>query len=328
MSFDTTSEKSEKSGENPKISVAEFVENAPAELNIKVLAGANGLRQNKIVSPRIQKLGLALAGFSHYIHAGRIQIVGQSEISYLHQLESRHRIETLNNLELDKISCILITKNLEPSPELLQVAEAKNLPVLSTAQVSSKAINIISNHLSKVLAPLITMHGVLMEMYGIGVLMLGESGIGKSECALDLISRGHRLISDDSIIIKKIGGRLIGASPELTREHLEIRGLGIINVRDLFGVSAIGKPKQIELVIEIEKWNAAARIERLGLDRHEREIFDVKITKFVLPVTAGRNLSTLIETAVKVHLLRDSGFDAAKSLVEKHSAILNETSAT
>ncbi len=325
MSFD---KKSEKTSENPKISVAEFVENAPAKLEIKVLAGANGLRLNQIVSPRIQKLGLALAGFSHYIHAGRIQIVGQSEISYLLQLDSRHRIETLNNLDLDKISCILITKNLEPPPELLQISDAKNLPVLSTVEVSSKAINTISNRLLEALAPQITLHGVLMEMYGIGVLMLGESGIGKSECALDLISRGHRLISDDSIIVKKIGDRLVGSSPELTREHLEIRGLGIVNVRDLFGVSAIGKPKLIELVIEVEKLNDFAQVERLGLDRHEREIFDVKITKFVLPVTAGRNLSTLIETAVRIYLLRDAGFDAAKKLVEKHSAILSQTSSS
>lgn len=315
----------DKLGESPKISVAEFVKNAPAELEIQVLAGAKGLANNQIVSPRIQKLGLALAGFSHYIHAGRIQVVGQNEISYLLQFDSEHRIETLNNLNPDEISCILITKNLEAPPEFLQVAEAKNLPLLRTVQVSSKTINIVSNHLMEVLAPQMTLHGVLMEIHGIGVLILGESGIGKSECALDLIARGHQLISDDSIIVRRIGDKLIGSSPELTIEHLEIRGLGIINVRDLFGVSAIGSPKQIELVIEVEKWNDVAHIERLGLDRHEKEIFEVKITKFVLPITAGRNLSTLVETAVKIHLLRDSGFDAAKNLIEKHTAMLKNT---
>jgi HPr kinase/phosphorylase len=312
----------DKTSENPKISVAEFVKNAPAELNVQVLAGAKGLAINQIVSPRIQKLGLALAGFSHYIHAGRIQVVGQNEISYLLQFEGEHRIEILNNLNPEQISCILITKNLEPPPELLQIADAKNLPVLRTAQVSSNAISTVSNHLLEILAPQITLHGVLMEIHGIGVLILGESGIGKSECALDLITRGHQLISDDSIIVRRLGDRLIGSSPELTVEHLEIRGLGIINVRDLFGVSAIGKPKPIELVIEVEKWNDVAHIERLGLDRHEKEIFEVKITKFVLPITAGRNLSTLVETAVRIHLLRDSGFDAAKNLVEKHTAML------
>jgi len=311
-----------KTNEDPKISVADFVKNAPAELDVEVLAGKNGLRQKRIVSSRIQKLGLALAGFSHYIHAGRVQIVGQSEISYLAQLESKQRIEALNNLDLDKISCVLITKNLEPPPELKLVAEEKNLPVLRTARVSSKAINLVSTHLLKVLAPKTTLHGVLMEMYGLGVLIVGDSGIGKSECALDLITRGHRLISDDTIILKRIGDCLEGSSPELTYEHLEIRGLGIINVRDLFGVSAVGEPKPIELVVEVKRWIDAADVERLGLDRQEEEIFGVKITKFVLPVGAGRNLSTLIETAVRIHLLRNSGFDAAKTLVEKHSALL------
>ncbi len=312
----------DKTIEEPKISVADFVKNAPAELDVEVLAGANGLRQKQIVSSRIQKLGLALARFSHYIHAGRIQIVGQSEISYLEQLESEQRIEALNNLDLDKISCVLITKNLEPPLELRTIAEEKNLPVLRTAQVSSKTINLVSNHLLKVLAPQTTLHGVLMEMYGLGVLILGDSGIGKSECALDLIARGHRLISDDTIILKRIGDCLEGSSPELTYEHLEIRGLGIINIRDLFGVSAVGEPKPVELAIEVKRWVDVAEVERLGLDRHGEEIFGVKITKFVLPVSAGRNLSTLIETAVRIHLLRDSGCDAAKILVEKHSAML------
>jgi len=280
------------------------------------------LRDKQIASSRIQKLGLALAGFSHCIHAERVQIVGQSEILYLRQLDGLQRVKALQNLDLDKISCILITKNLEPPPELKSVAEEKNLPVLRTVCVSSRTINLVSNYLSEALAPQITQHGVLIGMYGIGVLVLGKSGIGKSECALDLIARGHRLISDDQIILKKIGDRLIGSSPELTREHLEIRGLGIINIRDLFGVSAIGKPKPVELVIEVVKWANNVEIERLGFDRHEEEIFDLKITKFVLPVSAGRNLSTLIETAVRIHLLRDSGFDAAKNLIEKHSAML------
>ena len=318
MSFDKLTEES-------KISVAEFIKNAPAELNIEILAGANGLSQNFIASPRIQKLGLSLAGFADYMHDGRLQIVGQSEMSYLLQLDENERAEILENLEFDKISCVLITRNLDAPPELLKIGEQHNLPVLRTAQSSSEAINAVSDYLSEMLAPRAVLHGVLMEMYGIGVLIMGESGIGKSECALDLISRGHRLVSDDAVIVRKIGDKLIGSSPALTFEHLEIRGLGIINIRDLFGVSAIGKPKQIELIIEVEKWTDAVEIERLGLDRFEKEILDARITKFVLPVTAGRNLSILIETAVRIHLLRDSGFDAAKTFVEKHSAALSET---
>lgn len=315
----------EKYVENPQIYIAEFVETAPAELKIEILAGADGLREKKIWSPRIQKLGLALAEFSEYIHAGRVQIVGQSEISYLSQLENTQRIEALNNLDWEKTSCILITNNLAPPEELERIADQKNLPILRTALVSSKTIQLVSDFLQKILAPQIFRHGVLMEIYGLGVLMLGESGIGKSECALDLITHGHRLISDDQVILKKIGESLIGSAPELTREHLELRGIGIVNVRDLFGVSAIGKPQAVELVIEVKKWNETIEAERLGLDREEETILGAKITKFILPVRAGRNISTLIETAVKIHLLRGDGFDAAKTLTEKHSQMLKES---
>jgi HPr kinase/phosphorylase len=307
---------------NPKITVAEFIEKSPAEMHLTVLAGKNGLQKNEINSARIQKLGLALAGFAHYIHAGRIQIVGQSEISYLAQLEKDKRIEAIRKLDLEKICCILTTKNLNPPQELIEIADEQSLPVVGTTQVSSKAIGTISSFLEEILAPQVTLHGVLMGMYGIGILILGTSGIGKSECALDLVTRGHYLISDDSVLIKKIGEKLEGTSPELTYEHLEIRGLGIINIRDLFGVSAIGKSKQIELLIEFKKWNEVLEIDRLGLETQEVEIFGVKISKFVLPVSAGRNLSTLVETAVRVHLLRVAGFDAAQKLIDKHTALV------
>jgi HPr kinase/phosphorylase len=307
-----------------KISVAEFVENAPAELAPEVLAGKKGLKEREITSARIQKLGLALAGFSRYIHPGRVQIVGQSEISFLVQQESRQRAEVLKNLDLAHICCVLLTKNLEPPAELLEIADETALPVLRTKLVSSAAIGAVSDFLLEELAPQTTVHGVLMEMYGLGVLLLGKSGVGKSECALDLISRGHRLISDDSVILKKKAEQLEGGSPELSASFLEIRGLGIINIRDLFGVSAVGKKKQIDLCVELKNWNEVVNVERLGIDTDEREIFGVKIPKFVLPVSPGRNLSILVETAVRVFLLRISGFNSAQALMEKHSAVLNE----
>ncbi len=313
---------SNKKNESPKISVADFIEKSSAELDIEILAGKEG-KQKQIVSGRIQKLGLALAGFTHYIHEGRIQIVGQSEISYLLQLEKTQRIEAINNLDFEKICCILITKKLEPPAELLEIANERKLPILRTEQISSNAIGIISKSLSEILAPQITLHGVLIGMYGLGVLLLGESGIGKSECALDLIARGHRLIADDAVLIKKIGENLEGFSPELTYEHLEIRGLGIINVRDLFGISAVANSRKIELCIEFKRWKDAVNVERLGLDSCEEEIFGVKLTKFILPVSAGRNLSVLVETAVRVHLLKIAGFDAAQQLIAKHSKIVS-----
>ncbi|MBS1797268.1 MAG: HPr(Ser) kinase/phosphatase [Acidobacteria bacterium] len=306
----------------PNISIAAFVEKSPPELQIEVLAGNAGLDDRFINSARIQKLGLALAGFAHYIHKGRIQIVGQSEIWYLSQLESEKRTEAIQNLDLDKVSCILITKGLDPVPELTRLAEDKGLPLLRTNMISSGAINQVSVFLQEILAPQITLHGVLMGMFGIGVLILGDSGIGKSECALDLITRGHYLIADDSVTIKKVGDKLEGKSPELIQDYLEIHGLGIINIRELFGVSAIGKGSQIEICIELKNWKEFEEIDRLGLKMHEEEIFGLKIPKFVLPVSSGRNLSTLVETAVRIHLLREAGFDAARSLIEKHQLLV------
>ncbi len=310
--------------ENPKINIANFIERAPADLQIEILAGAGGLTERFIDSVRIQKLGLALAGFAHYIHAGRLQIVGQSEIWYLEQLEKEKRIEAIENLNLDEISCILITKDLEPPADLIAIADEQRLPLLRTCLLSSKAITRISNYLQETLAPQITLHGVLMGMFGIGVLMIGDSGIGKSECALDLIRRGHRLISDDAVVIKRIGDSIEGRAPELIQDYLEIHGIGIINVRELFGVSAISKPKGIELCIELKKWNEFEKIDRLGVTAQEEEILSVKIPKFVLPVSSGRNLSTLVETAVRLHFLRENGHDAARDLIEKHSALVAE----
>ncbi len=310
-------------GNTPEISVKYFLENSPEELGLQILSGENGISEREISSAGIQKLGLALAGFSHYIHRGRIQIIGQSEISYLRQLDSQKRTQAILNLDLDTICCILITKNLEPPPKLIEISNREKLPILSTELVSSAAIGKVSDYLQQILAPQITIHGVLMEIFGIGVLISGKSGIGKSELALDLITRNHIFISDDSVLIKKIGERLEGSSPEITFQHLEIRGLGIINVRDLFGVSAIAEKIQIQLLIELKKWDEIDLVERLGLDYKEEEILKVKIKKFVLPVSAGRNLSTLIETAIRVHLLRIAGFDAAESLIEKHSTLIS-----
>jgi HPr kinase/phosphorylase len=309
--------------DSPKITVAEFVERSPAELEIQVLAGEKGLSEKKILSERIQKLGLALAGFAHYIHPGRIQIVGQSEISYLTQLGPAERLQALGHLDLEKICCILITRNLTAPGELMQVAHESDLPVLQTSLVSSKTIGLVSNFLLEELAPQTTFHGVLLSMYGMGVLILGESGIGKSECALDLISQGHRLISDDAVLVKKVGNHVEGESPELTFEHLEIHGLGIINIRDLFGVSSIGQRKKIELCIELKKWGEFEEIERVGLEMGQHDVFGVKIAKFVLPVSPGRNLATLVATAVRVYLLRRGGYDAAQKLVDKHTAMVS-----
>lgn len=313
--------------ESRAITVRDFVESAPAELALRFINSlGRGVADRAIVSERIQKLGLALAGFTNYVHRGRVQIVGQSEISYLNQLTSEKRIEALGNLDLGTISCIVITNSLEPPKEMLAAAEANGLPLLQTLLVSSKAIGLITSFLQEKLAPVQTVHGVLMEMHGIGVLLVGDSGIGKSECALDLLSHGHRLVSDDVVEIRRLGKILEGKAPELTHEHLEIHGLGILNIRELFGVSSVCEKITIELCIELKKWKDVDDIERIGLETHEHDIFGVKFTKFILPVSSGRNLSTLVETAVRVYLLRKAGFNSVEKFIDKHNAMVGGAS--
>ena len=306
-------------GQRPSITVAEFVARSPERLRLGFLAGGAGAASRTLDTPRIQKLGLALAGFTHYVHAGRVQIVGQSEIQFLGQLDPAGRRGAISNLELEKISCVLVTKGLDPPPELIEAAEAAALPLIQTPLVSSVAIGAVTEYLEEALAPREARHGVLLDLYGLGVLLEGSSGVGKSECALDLIVRGHQLIADDMVEIRRTRpGQLMGSAPELLREHMEIRGLGILNVRELFGVSAVSGPKQIGLGIRLERWEGAGEVDRLGLDERTVEILGVAVPHFVLPVSPGRNLATLVETAVRVHLLRGRGYNAAEKLVARH----------
>ena len=303
----------------PRISVREFVENAPGKLDLEIVLNRESVDDHFIDSDRIQKLGLGFAGYPHYIHKGRLQIIGQSETSYLRQLDAGQRAAAVRHLDLAKICCVLVTKGLRLPREVSSALKNARIPVLRTDAVSSTAIAEVSSLLTRTLAPSITLHGVLLGMYGLGVLLLGESGIGKSECALDLVTRGYRLISDDAVVIKKIGDLLEGSSPPLTRGHLEIRGLGILNIRDLYGVSAVGASKNIDLCIELRRWEKVKEVDRLGLETDEHEIFGIRVPKYVLPVSSGRNITTLVETAARIHLLKVSGHDAARKLIEQHS---------
>jgi len=310
--------------EHPFVSVEDLIKNAPANLSLEIIAGADGISTHHLTSARVQKLGLALSGFTHYVHRGRLQLVGQSELWYLEQLTAEKRKEAIENLALDKITCILVTKNLQPPEELFEIVNRSQIPLLRTPLVSSNAINSIVTFLQEALAPRSTQHGVLLDLYGVGVLLTGESGMGKSECALDLVSRGHRLVADDAINLKRVGETILGEAPDILKEHLEIRGLGIINIRELFSVSAVTDSKAVSLCIQLERWEESSEVERLGIDRKTINILGVEIPLFVVPVSPGRNLSTLVETAVRVHLLRLQGHDAARNLIEKHDKMMEE----
>jgi len=309
--------------ERPTITVNDLLMRAPSRLAVQVIAGRDGLESKVIDSARIQKLGLALAGFTHYIHAGRIQIVGQSEIWYLEHKVQEERRDAIRNLALERITCLLVTKNLTPPIELIEASDKAGVPLLLTPVVSSDCIGIVTEFLHHELAPRENRHGVLLDLYGLGVLLEGQSGIGKSECALDLITRGHRLVADDVVEVRRIAPeRLVGDAPELLREHLEIRGLGILNIRELFGVSAMSGAKQIDLSIRLERWDECRELDRLGVEQQTIEILDCPLPRVLLPVSPGRNLSTLVETATRVHLQRSRGYDAARDFVERHERLL------
>lgn len=300
----------------PEITIGELVEGTREVLDFEVLAGAAGL--DRIISqPRVQKPGLALAGFMEYLHRGRVQILGNSEITFLLEKPAQERAAVIHRLIAHDVSCFAITKGLEPPAELIGDAEEAGIPVLRTRIVSSTAIYAIGHFLEEKLAPVMQVHGVLLDIFGVGTLILGASGIGKSECALDLIVRGHRLVSDDLVVLRRRGDVVTGSSPELTRDHMELRGIGIINVRDIFGIAAVRRTKDIDLVVNLDLWKRNKVYDRLGIDDQSHELLGVLLDYVEMPVAPGRNLAVLVEVTARNQLLKRRGHNPARELARR-----------
>ena len=303
----------------PSVTVGGFLASHPeaAGLPLELLAGADGL-QRPITNPHIQKTGLALAGFHEYLKPGRVLVFGESEIRYLERLDAAARVSALRLAFTLDFPCVMITGGFAPPPELVAEAERARLPVLKTPLPTPTAIAKIGALLEDSLAERTIVHGVLMDVLGLGVLLVGESGIGKSECALDLIVRGHRLVADDTVEIRRRQESiLIGTCPELTRHHMELRGLGVINVKELFGIASTRSSKRVELVVQLERWDPAREYERLGLDDEPYEILGLRIPVLRMPVAPGRNIAILVEVAARNQLLRARGHHAARVLVDR-----------
>ncbi len=299
------------------MAVGELLSDEAAEsLELTLLAGGGGL-ENLINRPQIQKPGLALAGFLEYIHSGRIQVLGKSELTFLAERAPHERSRIVAQLCRQGGNCFIVTSALEVPPELVAETNQHNVPLLRTGLSSSVTIESLTRYLEDRLAPRSVIHGVLIDIYGLGVLLLGDSGVGKSESALDLIVRGHRLVSDDVVEIKRRGETLIGTGPELTRYHMELRGLGIVNVKDLFGVAAVRRTKFVEHVIRLDPWKTGKRYDRLGLDEQVYEILGLDLPYVEMPVGPGRNLSVLIEVAARNHLLKLKGYHPARELARR-----------
>jgi len=299
------------------ISVRYFYEHNREDLELEVLAGENGM-ERVIRIARIQKPGLALAGYLDQLHRERVQVLGQTEISYLSTLDPDIAHQRVSDLCTAGVACLIVAKGLEVPEALVKLSEKHNVPLLRSPEISSTLIRRVTTYLEDVLAPETSVHGCLVDVFGVGILFLGKSGIGKSECALGLVERGHRLVGDDIVVIKRKASDVLFASgADLIKYHMEIRGLGIINIKDLYGVSSIRQNKKIELVVELVEWQQGVEIDRLGLDEHKYSILGVDIPYLKIPVRPARDLSLIIEVAARNHLLKRMGYNAAQEFDEK-----------
>src|SRR5438067_9723627 len=287
------------------------------ELALKIVTGDDGLDRT-ILRPRVPKPGLAFAGYYEYIKPWRVQIIGESETKYLQSLPARLREKRVRDVAALDVSCFIVTKGITPLEEFKHECEKRSVPLFSTPAMSSTSITRTTYFLEETMAPKITMHSGLLDVYGIGVLLLGDSGIGKSECALDLVYRGHRLIADDMVVIKRHPNDvLLGYSNDLLRHHMELRGIGIIDIKDLFGVASTRDVKPIDIVVRLEKWVEGTEYDRLGIAGETFELLGVSKPYVRLPVASGRNLALLVEIAARNHFMKVQGYDSAREFTRK-----------
>jgi HPr kinase/phosphorylase len=294
-----------------------FEELKDPSLGLTLMAGGKGLRK-RITHSQVQKMGLAITGFVRFINPERLQIIGSTEIAYFQTLTPEVQEQVIRKICSLDLSCLVFTKNQEIPPLFLKEADEKGIPLFRTNLASVDFIERVTKFLEEKLASSTSIHGVLMDVFGVGVLILGKSGIGKSECALDLILRGHRLVADDMVNIQKRSpSTLIGNGFDVIQHHMEIRGLGIINIRSLFGVEAIRERKKVELVIELVEWDDHLDYDRLGFEKETYSILGEALPLLRIPVTPARNLTTIIEVAARNHLLKVMGYDSALEFEKK-----------
>lgn len=307
------------------MTIKELLAEKESKLDLVLLAGSLGLDRSVHV-PRIQKPGLALAGYTPNLHPDRIQVLGETELSYLSTLHPDKAKLNIQELCALSICCLIITKGLAPPAFLAEECESRHIPLLRTHHQSSTFISMLTTFLEERLLPSTTLHGVLVDVLGVGVLLVGKSGIGKSECALDLVLRGHRLVADDVIKVRmKLPAVLFGEGSDLLTYHMEIRGLGIINIKHLFGVASIRERKKIDLVIELVEWQEGAEYDRLGIDEESYTVLGISIPFLRVPIRPGRNMTTIVEVAARNQLLKEMGYHSAKEFQDRLEQRMAET---
>ncbi len=288
------------------------------EFHLQLVYGSTDYASIQLTVEDVARPGLQLAGYFDHFDPVRLQVLGNVEMSYLARMTREERLAVFDKLFACRIPALLIARNLEPDEACLAMAKKHDVSVLRTQEATSTVISAIITYLKDALAPRITRHGVLMEVYGEGILLVGESGMGKSEAAVELVKRGHRLIADDAVEIRKISGStLMGTAPEVIRNFVELRGIGIINVAKLFGMGAVKAENQIDLVVAIEPWDNTVAYDRIGMEQKMTKILDVDVPMYTIPITPGRNLAVILEVAAMKNRHWKMGYNAAMEFTEQ-----------
>ena len=288
------------------------------EFKLEVAYAATDFEKIQLTVEDVARPGLQLAGYFDHFEPMRLQVIGNVEVSYLQKLSALERTKIFDRLFSYKIPALLVSRNLPLDDQCLEMAKKHNVTLLRSAEVTSTMVSAIVAYLKAALAPRITRHGVLVEVYGEGLLLIGDSGIGKSEAAVELLKRGHRLIADDAVEIRKVSSHsLVGTAPEMIRNYIELRGIGIVNVAQLFGIGAVKTENEIDLVVNIVHWNTQKVYDRLGLEEQKMDILDVKVPMNTIPITPGRNLAVILEVAAMNNRQRKLGYNAALEFTQK-----------
>ena len=288
------------------------------EFQLEDVSESDRLEEILVATADVNRPGLQLAGYLEYFGTDRIQIVGKGETAYLSSIKPEERMERLDAFFKCGFPCMVVARGLEIFPELIEVSKKYGIPVLKTEDITSRFMSGLIRYLNVQLAPRISRHGVLVEVYGEGILILGESGVGKSETALELVKRGHRLVADDVVELRKVSDKtLVGSAPDIIRHFMEIRGIGILDVKNLYGVGSVKMTENINLVIHLELWDEKKSYDRLGLVEEYTDILGIKIPSLTIPVRPGRNLAIIVEVAAMNNRQKKMGYNAAKVLNER-----------
>lgn len=288
------------------------------KMNLKNLTPDVELVGKEVNIPDVNRPALQLAGFFEHFDSDRVQIIGYVEYTYLQTLTEERKTEIYEKMLKRKIPCVVFSRNLPPEESFLRIAQERDVPVFSTDKKTSSFMSELIRWLNVKLAPCISIHGVLVDVYGVGVLIMGESGIGKSEAALELIKRGHRLVTDDVVEIRKVSDEtLVGSAPDITKHFIELRGIGIVDVKSMFGVQSVRETQNIDLVITLEDWSRDKEYDRLGLEEEYTEFLGNKVVCHSIPIRPGRNLAIIVESAAVNHRQKQMGYNAAQELYKR-----------